>query len=369
MAYRDIPIEEKIKLVCQVLSGERILTSAKELGVSRPSVYSWIRKARQSLEIALAPERRGRKRAEKSREDYSTRILQLEKIAKEKQREIERLRALLKELKRFKPERELDDRAERYQLFPFLDVEHSMPSIIKRPKKESILKFLREAIYSGYFLPGTRLVEMELADRFKVSRTPIREAFRQLESEGLIEAKSNKGAKVAMFSREDIWSIYAICGALEGMAAYLATPRMGEEDLSLLDSLHEEMQREDIKVQKLVWLSLNRRFHSIYLKKSASHRLLKLIGQQMDQLERYWFVGLSADGAIENHNRHHKKIIDAFRMGVPFMAQKEVQEHFLDSGRLIVEFLESPSMTGFKGKVLQADEISAVYENGHPGRI
>jgi DNA-binding GntR family transcriptional regulator len=342
MAYRDIPIEKKIKLVCQVLSGEKILPSSRELHVSRPSVYSWIRRAKRSLEIALAPEKRGRKRADGNQVDTLTQVVPIEKMAKE--RKIEKLRAILGEAKIVNPERGLDYKLE---LFPLQDMENTIPLVIKRPIKESIFKFLREAIYSGYFLPGTRLIEMELAERFKISRTPIREAFRKLESEGLIQVERNKGAKVAMFSSEDIRSIYAICGALEGIAAYLATPKMGEEEISNLYHLHEEMQKEGIKTQKLTWLTLNRRFHSIYLKKSGSPRLLKLIGEQMGQLERYWFIGLSAQGAIDNHNSHHQKIIEAFRDGIPLMVQKEVQDHFLDSGKMIISFLESASIMGF----------------------
>lgn len=100
---------------------------------------------------------------------------------------------------------------------------------------------LREMIVEGLLLPGARLNERLLCERLKVSRTPLREAFKTLASEGLIALLPNRGAMVAELSVEDIEESFAVMGALEGLSGELACRHIGDEEIAELRALHYEM--------------------------------------------------------------------------------------------------------------------------------
>ena len=110
--------------------------------------------------------------------------------------------------------------------------------------REKILESIRDAIISGSIKPGAKVSEPELADRFGISRTPIREAFRQLESEGYLTVIPRKGAVVSAFTQKDVEEFYAIKSILEGYAARLACTRLTDKEIeraeeALLESAYE----------------------------------------------------------------------------------------------------------------------------------
>ena len=100
---------------------------------------------------------------------------------------------------------------------------------------------LREMIVEGVLLPGVRLNERLLCERLEVSRTPLREAFKTLASEGLIALLPNRGAMVAELSVEDIEESFAVMGALEGLSGELACRHVGDDEIVELRALHYEM--------------------------------------------------------------------------------------------------------------------------------
>lgn len=107
--------------------------------------------------------------------------------------------------------------------------------------REKILETIRDAILKGSLKPGERVSEPELADRFGISRTPIREAFRQLESEGYLVVIPRKGAVVASLSARDIEEFYAIKIILEGFAARMAADKLTVKDLERLEAINERL--------------------------------------------------------------------------------------------------------------------------------
>jgi DNA-binding GntR family transcriptional regulator len=103
------------------------------------------------------------------------------------------------------------------------------PQLFSQPEpllKERVLQILRNEIASGVLGQGMRLVEAELTQRLQVSRTPLREALRQLESEGLIVVEPHKGARVSRRSRNTLWEHYRIYAALQGVLAELSAPNL-----------------------------------------------------------------------------------------------------------------------------------------------
>lgn len=106
-----------------------------------------------------------------------------------------------------------------------------------RPLREQVRDTLRHRIFDGYYAPGTRLVERELATEFSVSRLPVREAMRMLRQEGLVVEKATRGSMVAALNEKDVRDLFDLREALEVFACRLAAERATDEQLSELSEL------------------------------------------------------------------------------------------------------------------------------------
>ena len=109
-----------------------------------------------------------------------------------------------------------------------------------KPLRDVVFENLREAIVEGRLKPGQRLMEVQLAEQLGVSRTPVREAIRKLELEGLVVMLPRKGAYVANMSLKDLKDVLEIRASLEGLAASLAAERISDEDIKKLEFIIEE---------------------------------------------------------------------------------------------------------------------------------
>ena len=110
-------------------------------------------------------------------------------------------------------------------------------SLRDRPLREVIRDTLRTRIFEGYYAPGTRLIERDLATEFKVSRLPVREALRMLGQEGLLAERATRGSVVAGLSEKEVEDLFDVRASLEVLACRLASQRATPEDLSRLDGL------------------------------------------------------------------------------------------------------------------------------------
>lgn len=142
-------------------------------------------------------------------------------------------------------------------------------------------RILREKILSGELPPGHQLKEEELADLCRVSRTPVREAIRQLETELFVRRSDSQRSYVAEWTEADVAEVFTLRGMLESHAARLAASRIDTETIAALKQVNEEM-RAVVTAEILddeVFLALNERFHSLILHASASERLAGLLGR------------------------------------------------------------------------------------------
>ena len=146
-----------------------------------------------------------------------------------------------------------------------------------KSKKDLVVDVIREAILSGELEPGARLLQDDLAERLQVSSTPVREALRQLESEGILQSSPNRGVRVAEVDFGAVREIYLIRAELEALATRLAVPRLRAADLELLRALHVEIET-NIQAQTLKALRrLNFELHSVIYEAAGMPELLKLI--------------------------------------------------------------------------------------------
>jgi len=209
----------------------------------------------------------------------------------------------------------------------------------KGQPKDRVVDLLRDAICSGYFPSGMRLIESELAGKMKVSRTPLREAMRQLEAEGMVEIVPNKGAKIISCSRDDIKEIYSIWSVLEGFASSMAIENIGSSEVNDLKKLQRRLETEELQADKRKYFMADKEFHEVLLRGCRRPRLLKLIKMQRNLANRYWFVLSLIPSIIDKTISEHREILSALDSGDSCHIRHIVEEHIFSTGLLLVDNL------------------------------
>ncbi|MEA3362590.1 MAG: GntR family transcriptional regulator [Thermodesulfobacteriota bacterium] len=203
--------------------------------------------------------------------------------------------------------------------------------------REKILETIREAILKGDLKPGEKVAEPELAERFGISRTPIREAFRQLESEGFLTVIPRKGAVVAALSERDVQEYYAVKSILEGYAAELAAQNLSEKELAKLESINNRLKQLANAGDVKTFYKIHHDFHDTFLKAADNSKLYDLIKQLGMKFSRLRMASLSVDGRMAISVAEHDKLLDAFRRHDGKAAEALVKKTAAIGGNLLLE--------------------------------
>ncbi len=179
--------------------------------------------------------------------------------------------------------------------------------------RERIVDFIKDSIVRGRLKPGERVPEQEIAESFGISRTPIREAFRQLESEGFITVAPRKGATVSPITDKDVMEFYAIKSLLEGYAAKTACAKLAPKDIKKLEALNQKMDMCAGKTDVKGFFEFDNQFHDTFLKACGNEKLYALVHQLVQQFERFRITAMSLPGRMNDSVLQHGQIIEAFR--------------------------------------------------------
>ena len=179
--------------------------------------------------------------------------------------------------------------------------------------REKILETIRDAILKGTMKPGERVSEPDLAERFGISRTPIREAFRQLESEGYLQVVPRKGAVVASLSERDIEEFYAIKIILEGFAARMAADKLTEKEIERLESINTRLHKIASEGDVKAFFRVHNEFHEVFIKAAGNEKLSEMINQLVMKFKRLRLASLSQPGRMEVSIEDHSDMIQAFK--------------------------------------------------------
>jgi DNA-binding GntR family transcriptional regulator len=197
--------------------------------------------------------------------------------------------------------------------------------------REKIFHKLRQDILDGRYKSGDSLVELKLAEEMGVSRTPVREAIRQLELEGLVTCIPNKGVFVEGISRQDIEDIYAIREALEGLAARWAIERMDREALKELENTCELMEFYTGKGDLDQVGKLNTQFHDLIFESTKSKPLKQVLSDFQYYIENIRLASLKTPGRAKRSLREHEAIVQAFKARDVAMGERVMVEHIRNS--------------------------------------
>lgn len=197
------------------------------------------------------------------------------------------------------------------------------------PISTRISKALAERIISGVIEAGSRLRQDHVAEEFGASHVPVREAFRLLESQGLVVSEPRRGVRVAGFTREQVREVAEMRASLEALALRNAFPHMTK---AILDQAEEANRAGDRARDVYAWEEANRNFHRIILTPCGMPRLLKAIDDLQTASARFLFSGWRAEWEAPT-DRDHRAILDALRTGQADVAASVLARHVQTIGR------------------------------------
>ena len=183
------------------------------------------------------------------------------------------------------------------------------------PLRDVVFNTLRQAILKGELAPGERLMEIQLAEKLGVSRTPIREAIRKLELEGLVLMIPRKGAEVARISEKSMRDVLEVRRSLEELAIELACERMTEEDFKELDLAQNAFKKAVAGGTAMEIAETDEAYHDIIYNSTGNTRLVQILNNLREQMYRYRLEYLKDTDSHEKLDGEHQAIFDNMRNG------------------------------------------------------
>lgn len=181
------------------------------------------------------------------------------------------------------------------------------------PLRDVVFQTLREAILRGTIKPGERLMEIQLSQQLGVSRTPVREAIRMLELEGLVNMTPRKGAAVAAISEKSLRDVLEVRCALEELSVRLACERMSWEQFEQLRTANVKFAQVAESEDITVIAKSDEVFHDIIYYSTDNDKLILLLNQLREQMYRYRVEHIKMKERRSLLIREHQEIIDALR--------------------------------------------------------
>ena len=195
------------------------------------------------------------------------------------------------------------------------------------PLRDEVFNAMRSAILCGDMPPGTRLPEVALSEDMGVSRTPVREAIRMLEAEGLAQIQPRRGARVAMPSRKAMQDVLELRINLDEFACRLACERVTEEQL---ENIYQKMLdfENAIKTKNLKKITeTDGDFHNAIIEAANNERLLQLTKHLREQVYRYRYETLKNENIYERLVGEHRSIYEKIKEGKAEEAGREAGKH------------------------------------------
>lgn len=207
---------------------------------------------------------------------------------------------------------------------------------IERPAlRDQVYDSLKKAIITLELEPGQRIKDKDLAAEFGVSRTPVREALKRLEDEGLVESLPGSQTRITEIHLEEAKNAFTVVAALQSLAARLAVPIISDEDIQLMEESNMELRKALEKKDVIQAVEADDQFHAVLLKASRNDEIERALDRIISKVRRLEFSKFSSVDA-EQSLEEHKAIILACQKKDYILASSLVEENWLSLGRILV---------------------------------
>ncbi len=230
-------------------------------------------------------------------------------------------------------------------MFPQLSISSHTAGTMFKTKQDYVYEQIYDAILNGRFKPGERLVLEDLAAEFGTSRTPLREAIRRLQTEGLVDFEPHRGAVVADLSIPELIELYHIRAVLDGLATRLAVENLSEEDLAELESILATTEQGIDPSEPTDFEQFNRKFHEIIYQGTNAPFLYEMITNLYTKTSRYRYLSLRSPGRILEVLAEHRSILEALMARDSDAAERCARDHHENTAQVLVQLLKQ----GFEG--------------------
>ena len=205
------------------------------------------------------------------------------------------------------------------------------------PLRDVVFNTLRQAILRGELKPGERLMEIQLANKLGVSRTPIREAIRKLEKEGLVTIEPRRGAYASQISTDDMVEILEVRQNMEGLAAFFAASRMKPEQMRELEDVSKKYNEAVSEGNMQDMITYDTRFHRIIVESCNNKILVQMIEQLQELVLRFRYIYYDNFRRAENMPEEHQVILEAIENGDAEAARQAADVHIDRLKDLIIQ--------------------------------
>lgn len=219
-----------------------------------------------------------------------------------------------------------------------------MNTISRSYLHDQVADRLRALIQSGQMKPKERLNESELAARFNISRTPLREAIKILATEGLLDLLPNRGARVASFSENEIDETLVVIAALEATAGELACRHITAGELRHLEELHSRMALAYADRDVPKYFELNRLIHQAIMDASRNAVLQGIYGNLSGRIQRARFAAHKTSEQWAETMRDHDRMIELLRARDREALARLLREHVLSKKTVIIGTFGNPDL-------------------------
>ena len=195
---------------------------------------------------------------------------------------------------------------------------------------------LRSEILQGDIAPGSRLSQQSTAERFGVSRIPVRDAIQILAGEGLVQPSSNATAVVTGMSIAELQELYEIREAIEPLATQIAVPNVGRADII---TMRKQLQIMEEHADTRTWLAANTEFHAAIYRRAGRPRMVELVERLRRDIDRYMYVHIEVVGQTGHLVEEHLGILSAVESRDAALAARLTREHLATSHDFILTYL------------------------------
>ena len=196
-----------------------------------------------------------------------------------------------------------------------------------KPLREIVYEELKKQILTGAIVPGTRMMEIEIAEKMDVSRTPVREAIRKLEIEGLVIIEPRRGAYASDISVKDMLDVLEVREDIEGLAASLTAKRITEEEIAEMEAANEAYFKAVHSGNTEEIIRSDEFFHQTIVRLTGNKTLMSMMESLQGLAIRFRYLYYDDFSRYENMPAEHEEIIKAIKTGDEEMARRASKEH------------------------------------------